>query len=238
MALSEDLLKVIEKSALDEGSLNSVRDKLRACAGTPPWDIVTNLLGLLVSSSTAFNLPIGGSIVARKLFIMLQNIQDGSLEIEEFRPLIDVVVNSSRTDTDIWAAVIDLIEAVRPSTPQNFTAATPTFFGTPVKTSSSRLADSETREIVEKELFHEVKRCTFRNVKGFWDKFFDSESWDEERKAMLKGMMAEHDGRKWTGFPSTPDEKPVWEWLRSLEKRFLAAGYILAKATQERGQHL
>ncbi|KAI0135524.1 serine/threonine-protein kinase Sgk2 [Daldinia grandis] len=65
----------------------------------------------------------------------------------------------------------------------------PTFKGTPIKTSSSRLADSETREIVETKLFEEIKNCTFRNVGGFWDKFFDPKSW---RKKQNLRSLEEH----------------------------------------------
>ncbi|KAG6041968.1 hypothetical protein E4U17_001609 [Claviceps sp. LM77 group G4] len=38
---------------------------------------------------------------------------------------------------------------------------------------------------------------------------------------MLEGILTTHDGQRWTDFPSIPDEKPVWDWLRSLEERFL-----------------
>ncbi|KAG6281959.1 hypothetical protein E4U09_000847 [Claviceps aff. purpurea] len=38
---------------------------------------------------------------------------------------------------------------------------------------------------------------------------------------MLEGILTTHDGKRWTDFPSIPDEKPVWDWLRSLEERFL-----------------
>ncbi|ODA78148.1 hypothetical protein RJ55_06752 [Drechmeria coniospora] len=45
---------------------------------------------------------------------------------------------------------------------------------------------------------------------------------------MLKGVMAVHDGKKWTDFPATPDVKLVWDWLRSLEGRaFSNAPYKL-----------
>ncbi|ODA81340.1 hypothetical protein RJ55_04305 [Drechmeria coniospora] len=45
---------------------------------------------------------------------------------------------------------------------------------------------------------------------------------------MLKGVMAVHNGKKWTGFPATPDEKPVWDWPRSLQERaFSNAPYKL-----------
>ena len=54
------------------------------------------------------------------------------------------------------------------------------------------------------------------------DKFFNLESWNTEQKAMLKGVMAAHNGKSWTEFPIVPDEKPVWVWFRSLEDRFLS----------------
>jgi hypothetical protein len=34
--------------------------------------------------------------------------------------------------------------------------------------------------------------------------------------------MAEYDGKKWMGFPTIPNEQPVWSWLRSLEELALA----------------
>ena len=39
---------------------------------------------------------------------------------------------------------------------------------------------------------------------------------------MVKEMTTGHDGEKWAEFPDTADEKLVWDWLRSLERRFLA----------------
>ncbi|KND86475.1 hypothetical protein TOPH_08888 [Tolypocladium ophioglossoides CBS 100239] len=216
MALSKDLLKIIAENPLGE-TLKDVRDKLHA--GAPPDGILASLLGALVLSTAAFSLPApeGSGDVAGKLLTMLQSVRGGSLEPEKLRPLVDVV---DSPDTDIWATVIDIIKVVNPLTPPSTLA--PTFRGTPVKANSSRLSDSETREIVERELFQEIKRCTFRNVKGFWDKFFDPKNWRREQKAMLKGIMVAHNGKKWTDFPSSPDEKPVWDWLRSLEERFLA----------------
>lgn len=35
-------------------------------------------------------------------------------------------------------------------------------------------------------------------------------------------MLSAHNGKTWTEFPSALDEKVVWDWLRSLEERFLA----------------
>ncbi|PNY22172.1 Serine/threonine-protein kinase Sgk2 [Tolypocladium capitatum] len=235
MALSDDQIKIIAENPLGE-ALKGVRDKLRDCADKPPEGIVASLLGTLVTSPAALDLPTsdGSADVAEKLFIIRRSIRGGSFQPEKFRPLIDVVVANS-PDIEVWAAVIDLIGAVNPSTPP-LSSIIPTFLGTPVKTSSSRLADSETRDIVEAELFEEMKKCTFRNVRGFFDKFFHSKSWRKEQKEMLKGIMTAHDGKKWIDFPSIPDEKSVWDCLRSLENRFLANAPYKLHTTQTANQ--
>ena len=142
-----------------------------------------------------------------RLFSIQQHVRGGSVKPDHFRTLIRCVVDKS-ADIDIWEAVFTIIETLGPLTPPS-SSITPTFQGTPVKTSSSRLADGETRDVVEGELFFEIKDCTFRNVKGFCDKFFDSKRWRKEQKAMLKEMMTAHDGKKWTDFPTPLDKKPV-----------------------------
>ncbi|KAG6280358.1 hypothetical protein E4U47_000639 [Claviceps purpurea] len=71
-------------------------------------------------------------------------------------------------------------------------------------------------------LLRELKDCTFRGVGGFHDKFFDPKSWCKEQNAMLEGILTAHDGKMSTNFPTSPDnEKPVWDWLRSLQDGFL-----------------
>jgi hypothetical protein len=131
-----------------------------------------------------------------------------------------VLSSAMSADADIWETVFNIINILSAFTPPPSSIA-PTFRGTPIKSSSGRLTDGETRDIVEGELFEEIRNCTFRNMGGFWDKFFDSKSWHKEQKAMLKGVLTAHDGKRWTDFPTIPDEKPVWDWLRSLEEYFL-----------------
>ncbi|KAI5862977.1 serine/threonine-protein kinase Sgk2 [Durotheca rogersii] len=220
MAFSEEQIQIIAGNPLNE-SLKYIRAKFCDCAdaSTDESDVI-GLLGALVVSPVALNLPApdGNGNVAIRLATVLQTFLLGSLEPEKLRPLLDVV-NSS--DTDIWAAVYDFLNTINPLTPP-WSTTMPTFVGSPVKANSSWLADSEKRETVEGELFHEIKKCTFRAVKGFWDKFLKPERWRKDQKAMLRGVMSAHNGQRWTEFPSTPDEQPVWDWLRSLEERFLA----------------
>ncbi|KAH7629789.1 hypothetical protein B0T09DRAFT_399404 [Sordaria sp. MPI-SDFR-AT-0083] len=225
MTLSEEQKEIISDRPLGD-SLDRVRDKLRDAneAEDAYRESIASLLGALVLSAAAFKLPSsdGNVEVADKLFYIRKDIQGGKIaNLDPFRPLVRLVVDNS-DDTAIWAAVFSLLDTLTPRTPRLRPTVPSTFKGTPVKTSSNRLADSATREMVERELFHEIKNCTFRDVGGFLDKFFDPKSWRNEQKAMLEKIKTAHNGTKWTGFPATPDEKPVWEWLCSLKKRFLA----------------
>ncbi|KAM4056518.1 kinase [Hirsutella rhossiliensis] len=222
MRLSEQRIKIISDRPFDD-TLNHIRDKLRDFnePDVLRQEDVASLLGALVASPAAFSLlsPDESGSVAVRLLSILQHVRGGGVKPELFRPLVRRVI-ARAPDIDIWDAVFSLIDTLSTLTPPPSSIA-PTYKGTPVKTSSSRLADSETRDIVEGELFFEIKDCTFRNVGGFCDKFFDSKSWRKEQKEMLKGVMVAHDGKKWTNFPSTPDENPVWTWLCALEERFL-----------------
>ena len=219
MTLSARQISIIEENPLGD-ALTTIRNKLRGCAGVLSHDVVANLLGVLVTSPAALDLPApgGNGDIAEKLFYLRREVRAGVIKLDQFRPLVRSVVDKS-TDIDIWESVFNTVETFSALSPPSSIA--PTFRGTPIKTSSSRLADSETRDIVAGELFEEIKNCTFRNVGGFWDKFFDSKSWREEQNAMLKGMLTAHDGKRWTDFPKVPDEELVWDWLRSMEERFL-----------------
>ncbi|KAK2603987.1 hypothetical protein QQS21_003823 [Conoideocrella luteorostrata] len=222
MPLTTQHIKVITEYPLNE-TLNPFRAKLleREDENAREGDIA-DLLGALVVSQAAYNLtaPDSNGNVAARLFSIQQRVRGGVMKVDHFSRLVDVVVANS-PDSDIWATVFNLITALSPSTPPR-SSITPTFKATPIKTSSSRLADSETREIVEGELFEEMKHCTFRGVKGFHDKFFNPKNWSKEAEASRKKIMTAHDGKRWTGFPTVTDEKLVWDWLRSLEECALA----------------
>ncbi|KAL7938215.1 serine/threonine-protein kinase Sgk2 [Trichoderma chlorosporum] len=214
MRLTENHLEVISKHPLND-TLDSIREKLR---DSNTQENVASLLGALVISPAALNLLLtdGAGDVAAKLFPIQRLVRKGSVDLDQFLPLIRHVIDKG-TDIDIWQAVFVIIDK---KTPQLNSLAT-TFRGTPIKGSSGRLADSETREIVERELFSEIKDCTFRNVGGFFDKFFNPEGWSAEQRLMVQALMAAHNGSKWTDFPITPDEKPVWDWFQTLEERYL-----------------
>ncbi|KAK0724033.1 serine/threonine-protein kinase Sgk2 [Apiosordaria backusii] len=221
MALTEEKINIILEHPLVD-ALDQVREKLLDNNDDDSRQKgIAGLLAALVASPAAFNLPShdGSHNVAVKLLSLLAQVRAGQAKADQFLPLIRHVVDKS-SDIDIWQAVFNIIKTFGPLTPPQ-SVLPPTFTGTPIKASSSRLSDHETREVVERELFYEIRDCTFRNVGGFWDRFFDIKSWRKEQNAMFNGLLIAHDGRRWTDFPTIPDEKPVWDWIRSLQERFL-----------------
>ncbi|KAL7963196.1 serine/threonine-protein kinase Sgk2 [Trichoderma compactum] len=222
MTLTEEDEQIISEHPLND-TLAPVRHKLLGAndANETGQEDIANILSALVGSTAAYNLaaPDGGGNVAGKLFSVQQRVRGGTVQRDHFRALIRCVIDRA-TDVDLWKAVFAIIDSLSAITPPPSSIA-PTFKGTPIKSSSSRLADSETRDIVEKELFFEIKECTFRNVGGFFDKFFNPVGWSAEQNSMLKALMTAHNGSKWADFPVTPDEKPVWGWFKALEQRYL-----------------
>ncbi|KAL7899215.1 serine/threonine-protein kinase Sgk2 [Trichoderma sp. SZMC 28014] len=236
MTLTQKQEEIIAEIPLG-GTLAPVRDRLCDANNTDADDIgkeIATILSALVTSTAAYNLIApDGRNVAERLLPILQRVRRGTIQPGHFSALIRCVIDKA-TDVDIWEAVFAILDDLSAITPPSSNIAppssniappssniAPTFKGTPVKSSSSRLGNSETRNIVERELFFEIKDCTFRNVGGFFDRFFDPERWSASHKSMVKGLMAAHNGSKWTDFPTTPDEKPVWEWFKALEKRYL-----------------
>ncbi|KAI1473397.1 hypothetical protein F4774DRAFT_53683 [Daldinia eschscholtzii] len=214
MAPSKEQIRVIEDYPLDD-SLSHFSTKLRDLkASDESWrSVIADLLLAMLSSTTAFNLDVAEILLNTRYKLRTST----SFEFAQFRSLADAVIADS-PDLDIWVAVFNLIDNANLST-LLLSNIIPTFRGTPVKASSNRFVNSETREIVERDFFEEMKNGIFRNVGGFWDKFF--KSWNQEQDEMLKGILTAYNGKRWTDFPTIPDEKPVWDWLCSLEEDFL-----------------
>ncbi|KAI0551147.1 hypothetical protein F4679DRAFT_540556 [Xylaria curta] len=62
------------------------------------------------------------------------------------------------------------------------------------------------------------KNCIFRDVGGLFDRFFPP---GKSEQKIINKIMEEHDGKRWTDFPTDLNEDPVWKWLCALEKRHL-----------------
>ncbi|KAI0187941.1 serine/threonine-protein kinase Sgk2 [Astrocystis sublimbata] len=136
---------------------------------------------------------LGAFVILLTMFkLLFLNGSRDSVELNYFCTLISYVVSKS-SDIDIWEAVFDII--------YNLGAFTPPLS---IRSSLSRFSDSETCNIIERELFFEIRDCTFCN------------------KKMLEAMIIEYDGNRWKLFLSVPAERPVWDWLYLLEDRALS----------------
>ncbi|KAJ3497186.1 hypothetical protein NLG97_g2092 [Lecanicillium saksenae] len=168
---------IYTKKALHQSAHDMIQKFCRLEASNEAWrNDVATVLSLLVAAPAASNLSLdGGTNVAVKLLSIMQHVRGGLIKFDYFRPLVDAVATDS-PDTDIWASIINLVDAVNPSTPPP-PSIIPTSRGTPVKTSSSRFDDSETRDIVEHELFYKIEDYTYRGVPGFIEKHFDTTNW-------------------------------------------------------------
>ncbi|KAH8836239.1 hypothetical protein DCS_03318 [Drechmeria coniospora] len=116
MALSKEQIKIIAEHPLDE-SLNDIRIKLRGCADKLQVAVVASLLGILILSSAAYYLPVPDTSdnIAEKLLRLKNHVHQRAIKPECFRPLVDAVVAKS-PDSDIWAAVFCLADALDRST--------------------------------------------------------------------------------------------------------------------------
>ncbi|KAG5951510.1 hypothetical protein E4U57_006870 [Claviceps arundinis] len=240
MTLTSEQIRIIEQHPL-KNALDHSRAKLHDFdPSDDSWRSgVIELLNIILGHSTSGLLlaPDGKNYLDLELVSIRRRFMQGLFELLNFQALVQSVV-ANVSDIQIWEAVLELVAEVKPSTPSipSPSNVAPTFRGTPIESRPRRLPDSdysdssagshesddsEWRDNVREVLFHEIKKCTFRKVGGFWDKYFDPTSWRQEQNAMLKRILTAHDGKKWTNFPTDPHDEPVWDWLCSLEKEFL-----------------
>lgn len=124
----------------------------------------------------------------------------------------------------IWEAAIDT--AIQLNAPSQTVAATlVSAEATPVKSSTGRFAETETRKILREELLEEMRYRTFRHVSGFVDKLFSTEQWTADQQRMYDNPLKNaHNGTRWKLLPAdqeSMDEETVRSWLISLLADYL-----------------
>ncbi len=152
--------------------------------------------GALLLSEAANYLPskTENRNVASDLLKLRERIQKGGLNYQYYRTLSQLVINKA-TDLDIWTAVFSLITILSRVTPPR--SIPPLFDGTPVIYSSALMqGDEQTKRLLEMSLFDEIKNCTYRNMEGFFIKYFEGKEWSKQSKEIYQAMKDRHvDGR-------------------------------------------
>ena len=224
--LSQQDREIIAKYPLG-GSLDFLRDRLRD--EQPATDshshdhkkAISLLLAALMGHEAAYNLESKGSSadLVSQLSQAFVRIRTGPFNHEYFRPLV-LSVTENAPDPAIWEAVFSLLETLSHVTPPP--SAPASLDATPVVRSSSSFQGGEqTRKILDPALFYEIQHCTYRNVEGFFEKYFLNKSWDEKSEEILMSIKRKkkkqkkkwHHLGRWTGISDRPTEDRMWEWL-------------------------
>ncbi|KAI0864145.1 serine/threonine-protein kinase Sgk2 [Xylaria cubensis] len=211
MHFTDDVWKILGKNPLTD-ALDKFRDN--ASHDDPSQkDIILNLLDALMYSEAASKLRYPGQVIVYLSIVGIRKLiyTDHTLNLALFHDLVDRVLGRSSDDV-IWAETFRLISILCPSTPLSprpRQLLPQKFLATPIKISSDRISDS---------ILDEMKDCIFRDVGGFFDRFFPS---GKSEQKMINKIMEEYDGKRWTDFPTDPNEDLVWKWLCALQKRHL-----------------
>ena len=248
--LSQNDRDIIAEHPLDT-SLNHLRDPLQKAEqdyrprspsydgtvdnlNSGPQKAISRLLNALEGHEVAFNLrsKIENINIASELSDLFKRVQSGRYNYEHYRALSQLVIKQA-SDVDIWNAVFDLIITVSPTTPLKSIPAS--YDDTPVTISSAAFQGSEqTRRIIESAMFHETNRCTYRDVGGFFEKYFEGQRWSRRSKAIYNAVKKQYKGE--IGFPDPPAGDDVWGWLSRFQDDYLSesrGAYYTTKRTSE-----
>ncbi|KAL1952767.1 hypothetical protein VTO42DRAFT_4273 [Malbranchea cinnamomea] len=216
-------LESVERSYSVAGSLDGVDDRLaQHCQ-----NVVSRLLSTLQGEEAASMLrsSISKRDVASELFNLLKRVRKDDFSYQDYRPLVKLIIQrvSQRvSDYDIWSAVLDLIAKLSRVTPVS-TNLPPAFDNTPITQTSASTQDSEqTRLLVEARVFEEIRGCTYRNVSGFFEKYFEGRDWTDRSREVYESAKNRHVDGRWIGLGDLPSPYEVQDWLFQLQDDLLS----------------
>ena len=71
-------------------------------------------------------------------------------------------------------------------------------------------------------MFYEIKGCTYRDVDGFFEKYFERRPWSCKSKAIYNAMKKQYKSERWIDFFDSSDEDVVWDWLSRFQNTYLS----------------
>ncbi|RMZ89596.1 hypothetical protein DV736_g3180, partial [Chaetothyriales sp. CBS 134916] len=222
----DNSLHHLEKSLRDAERSYTSASSLRGDATDDSEDgrqkAISRLLTALMGQETALDLHsrVSNRNVASELATLLGRFRQGQVSYAHCLPLVRLVIQKA-SDFDIWSAVLDLITTLSRVTPP---ASIPTAFDdTPITHSSaSQQGAEQTRELVKKRLFEEIRSCTYREVGGVIQKYFEAKSWTPRTLDIYQAMKTRHKNGRWTDFPDPPVQAEVLDWWFRFQKEFLS----------------
>ncbi|EGC46848.1 serine/threonine protein kinase Sgk2 [Histoplasma capsulatum var. duboisii H88] len=194
---------------------------------------ISKLVYTLQGEGAAYSLPsrISDGDVASDLAQLFERLRKakGNFRYNDYQPLVHLVIQRPPTESqnaepwnfDVWKAVFTLIDTLpRRTTPP--ASVPPSFDGTPVKsTSSSQKGSEQTLELVNPRIFEEIHGCTFPNVEGFFEKYFEEKNWSSKADAICRRVLAPTSDGNWAQFPDPPTQNNVLAWWFRLQEDLL-----------------
>ncbi|OJD12531.1 hypothetical protein AJ78_06896 [Emergomyces pasteurianus Ep9510] len=195
-------------------------------------NVILKLLSALQGEDAAYSLRsrMSNEDMVSDLAHLVERLRKAqeNFKYDDYRPLVHLVIQRPPTESenvetwnfDVWKAVFTLIDTIPRSTPP---ASLPSSFdGTPVKfISSSQKGSEQTRELVDPRIFEEIRGCTFRDVEGFFDKYFEKKDWSGKADAICRRVLAPDSDGNWAQFPDPPTQDAVLAWWFRLQENLL-----------------
>jgi hypothetical protein len=173
---------------------------------------ISRLLSTLQGEEAALQLSsrISSHDIASELALLFGRVRKGDFNYDDYRQLVRLVARKA-SDSDIWSAVLDLVAKLSRRTPP--TSILATFDSTPITHSSASQQGSEqTRALVERKVFEEIRFCTYRDVEGFFEKYFEGKDWTRRASKAYEAVKDRHVNGAWTGLPDPPVQADVLQW--------------------------
>ncbi|KAM4067829.1 hypothetical protein HRG_009805 [Hirsutella rhossiliensis] len=158
--------------------------------------------------------------VASELALVFGRVRKGDFNYSNYRPLVRLIIQKA-SGSEIWTAVLDLIATLTRVTPPGSIPAT--FDSTPITHSSaSQQGTEQTREVVERKVFEEIRFCTYRDVEGFFEKYFEGKNWTRRALGVYEVTKDRHVDGAWTDVPEPPVQAKVLDWWFRFQDDFLS----------------
>ena len=155
--------------------------------------------------------------VISELAVLVRRVQKSDFGYAHYCPLVRLVIQNA-SDFEIWNAVLNLIATLSRATP----ASVPSVFDDmPITHSSaSQQGGGQSRELVKKRLFEEIRSCTYRDVGRVLPKYFEGMGWTTRTLDIYQAMKNRHKDGRWTDFPIRPCKPKLWTGGSNSRKNF------------------
>ncbi|PGH23710.1 hypothetical protein AJ80_02316 [Polytolypa hystricis UAMH7299] len=206
-------LRIVERAYTAVSPLDGADDS----SGQDSKKAVSRLLSALIGTEAAFALRSNnaGVDVITTLATTIKHLQQSDFSYSHYQPLVKLVLEGA-PDFDIWSTVLALISKFSRVTPP--ASVPPAFDSTPIThTSASQQGDEQTRRLVEARVFEEIRGCTFRNVNGFFEKYFEGKHWTDGASGVFESIKSQHVDGKWLALPNSPTQDDIQDWLFQLQ---------------------